>query len=565
MARQTITPGSAPIVWSTVDDAFEKINANFAELYASVGGDAIGFDALESNLLPAQNDTYNLGSPQKRWASVYISDTLSIGGAAITNEGLTVDLPSGTTVAGQLIIDPNKSFFKEFSVNGETSIVANQFNDVLDFDAGTGIQLSANSSNDQIIITNDGVTSLLAGSGISVSGAIGAVTVTNAGVRSAVAGLGISVSNATGAVTFANSGIVEIESGNITNLTVSARDPVTGKVTITNTAPAGNAYRIVSVVNSVGSIENTLNANSAGATIILQEGTGINLIGTTTPNKVVFENTGVTSLIGGNGITVSSSTGAVTVSIGRGDLIGSVFADDSTMLVDGSGGRIVGDVYTSELRTSESKIALGQGAGGDGLQGLESIAIGLSAGGFTQGNYAVAIGSGAGNIGQGNRAIAIGATAGVDQGDYAISIGNGAGYPSAVSGSIAINASGFTLDAPAAGLYINPIRNQTSTGNVLTYNTTTKEIVYSEVFDGDIIGSVFGENSAMLVNGLDSKIVGPVDSSTVTASSYIQTAVYADLTAIAAGIPTAVKGMIVFDDGTNQFRGFDGSSWVALN
>jgi hypothetical protein len=69
----------------------------------------------------------------------------------------------------------------------------------------------------------------------------------------------------------------------------------------------------------------------------------------------------------------------------------------------------------------------------------------------------------------------------------------------------------------------------------------------------------------MLIDGTEGKVVGVVETTTVTASSYIQTATYADLTAIAAGIPTAVKGMIVFDDGTNQFRGFDGSSWVALN
>ena len=471
MAKQTITPGSAPIVWSTVEDAFSKINANFTELYASVGGAGIEFDALESSLIPAQNDTYNLGSSTKRWSSLYLSDTLMIGGAAITNEGLTVDLPSGTTVAGQLIIDLDKVFFKEFSVDGETSVVADQFNDVLDFNSGTGIQLSVNSTNDQIIITNDGVTSLAAGAGMSVSGSTGAVTVTNAGVRSAVAGLGITVNSATGTVTFANSGIVEIDSGNITNLTVSARDPVTGKVTITNTAPAGNAYRIVSVVNSVGSIENTLNANSTGATIILQEGTGINLIGTTTPNKVVFENSGVTSLIGGNGITVSSATGAVTVSIGRGDLIGSVFADDSTILVDGTNGVLRGTL----------------------------------------------IGSLTGNV--------TGNTAGVHTGNVS---GNVTGN---VSGNITGNVTGNVV------------------GNV----------------DGDITGSVFSDSSTMLIDGTEGKVVGVVETTTVTASSYIQTATYADLTAIAAGIPTAVKGMIVFDDGTNQFRGFDGSSWVALN
>lgn len=483
MAKQTIISGRAPLVWSTVDEAFEKINANFTELYASLGESAIGFDALESSLIPAQNDTYNLGSPGKRWASVYISDTLSIGGAAITNEGLTVDLPSGSTVAGQLIIDPDKAFFKEFSVNGDTSVIADTFNDVLDFSEGVGIDLSVSSTNDQIIIANGGVTSILAGLGISVSSATGAVTVTNAGVRTATGGLGISVSSSTGAVTFSNSGIVEIESGNITSLTVSARDPVTGKVTITNTKPAVNAYGVIQVQNSIGSVENTLNSISTGATLILQEGNGINLIGTTTPNKVQFENTGVLSLTAGNGITLSGSTGSVTVSIGRGDLIGSVFADDSTVLVDGTNGVLRGQL----------------------------------------------IGTLTGNV-----------------------TGN-------VTGSVVgdLKGSVFADDSTAMVNAIDKTLNGNLIGNV------TGNVVGT--LDGDVTGSVFSDGSTKLVDGVEGLIVGPVETTTVTASSYMQTATYADLTAITAAIPVAVKGMIVFDDGTNQFRGFDGSSWVALN
>jgi hypothetical protein len=49
------------------------------------------------------------------------------------------------------------------------------------------------------------VTSAVAGTGISVSGATGAVTFTNSGVTSIVAGTGISISGATGAVTVTNS------------------------------------------------------------------------------------------------------------------------------------------------------------------------------------------------------------------------------------------------------------------------------------------------------------------------------------------------------------------------
>jgi hypothetical protein len=51
-----------------------------------------------------------------------------------------------------------------------------------------------------------GVSSAVAGSGISVSGSTGAVTFTNSGVTSIVAGTGISVSGGTGAVTVSASG-----------------------------------------------------------------------------------------------------------------------------------------------------------------------------------------------------------------------------------------------------------------------------------------------------------------------------------------------------------------------
>ena len=466
MAKQTITSGKAPIVWSTVEDAFTKINANFTELYASIGDTgSIGFDALETDLIPSQNDTYDLGAPNKRWASLYLSDTLSIGGAAITNEGLTIDLPSGTTVAGQLIIDTDKTFFKEFSVNGETSVIADQFNDVLDFNAGTGIQLTVTSTNDQINITNTGVTSLVAGTAMTISAATGAVTVNNSGVTAITAGLGMSRNTATGAVTIVNEGIVDVDAG--LGISVGARDATTGKVIVTNTLPAGNAYRIFATAG-----EPNLTARSTADTITLIEGAGINITNTIASgsftNRITFENTGVLSLTAGAGITVSAATGAVTVSFNnRTDIIGSVFGDDSTMLIDGTNSRIVGPVFANVT----------------------------------------------GNV-----------------------IGD-------VSGTLTGNSSGTHTGAVVGNV----------TGNLTGYQT------------GDMTGSVFADNSTMLVDGTEGKVVGPVDSATVKASSYIQTGVYVDLTAIAAALPTPAKGMIVFDDDTNQFRGYDGSSWVALN
>jgi hypothetical protein len=449
-----------------VEDAFTKINANFTELYASIGDTgSIVFDALESDLVPFGNDVYSLGAPQKRWANLYLSDTLMIGGAAITNEGLTVDLPSGTTVGGNLIIDPNKTFFKEITVNNETSIVANDFNDNINLQNGTGIRITANSSSDTVIFDNIGVTSLVAGTAMAVSAATGNVTVNNTGVTAITAGLGMSRNTATGTVTIVNEGIVDVDAGN--GISVGARDAATGRVIVTNTAPAGNAYRIFSTAG-----EPNLTARSTADTITLIEGAGINITNTIASgaftNRITLENTGVVSLTAGAGIVVSSTTGAVTVSFNnRTDIIGSVFADDSTMLVDGTNGRIVGPVFAN------------------------------------------------------------------------------------VTGDVTGNVTG-TLTGNSAGTHTGAVVGNV-TGNV------------NGSLDGDMTGSVFADNSTMLIDGTEGRIVGPINSSTVTASSYIQTAVYADLTAIAAALPTPNKGMIVFDDGTNQFRGYDGSSWVALN
>lgn len=73
--------------------------------------------------------------------------------------------------------------------------------------AGTGISVANGTGvSGNPTITNDGVTSNVAGTGISVSGATGAVTITNSGVTSIVAGTNITISGGTGAVTISAAG-----------------------------------------------------------------------------------------------------------------------------------------------------------------------------------------------------------------------------------------------------------------------------------------------------------------------------------------------------------------------
>ena len=121
-----------------------------------------------------------------------------------------------------------------------------------------------------------------------------------------------------------------------------------------------------------------------------------------------------------------------------GDLTGSVFGDDSTVLVDGNNNKIVGAVDTTSLRTSEFKITLGRSAG-ETNQGNLTVAVGYEAGQENQGVSAVAVGSNAGESNQGQEAVAIGEEAGnTTQGTHAIAVGYYAGRTTQGVESVAI-------------------------------------------------------------------------------------------------------------------------------
>jgi hypothetical protein len=94
-----------------------------------------------------------------------------------------------------------------WATNAVTAL--NVGNGTITIAAGTGVGVGTTntfttnqSGATTVTISNSGVTSNVAGSGISLSGGTGAVTITNSGVTSAVAGTGVGVSGGTGAVTF---------------------------------------------------------------------------------------------------------------------------------------------------------------------------------------------------------------------------------------------------------------------------------------------------------------------------------------------------------------------------
>jgi hypothetical protein len=179
------------------------------------------------------------------------------------------------------------------------------------------------------------------------------------------------------------------------------------------------------------------------------------------------------------------------------DIKGSVFGDDSSILVDAVSNFIYGNVRATTLRTEEARISLGGGAGsatsgtaiaignfaGATNQNATGLGIGFRAAFTDQGAAGVAIGVDAGKTTQGANSVAIGNQAGeTTQGANAVAIGRLAGQTNQTAGSIVINAGGVALNGAAAGFYVDPIRS-TNNGRPLMYDTITKELFTSNVLE----------------------------------------------------------------------------------
>ena len=102
------------------------------------------------------------------------------------------------------------NFANKLNTSGQTDNTGLQ-NSSVTVTAGTGMSGGgAVALGSSVTLTNSGVTSVTAGTGISVSATTGGITITNTspgggGVTSAVAGNGVAVSASTGAVTFSAS------------------------------------------------------------------------------------------------------------------------------------------------------------------------------------------------------------------------------------------------------------------------------------------------------------------------------------------------------------------------
>jgi hypothetical protein len=620
MAQKNINPGNAPIIWSTIDDAFKKINSNFTELYLSLGGPGVDLTNLTSSVMPDTDITRDLGSPTKRWRDLYLSgNSLWLGPAKITaNADGHVNLPPGSTVGGSVIGTPDTKSFKTIEVIGQEDLLSST-EEILRF-SGTGVTITTDPITNTVNFSSTSLDQIQAGEGVFLTRSGSLLTISNSGVVELLAGPGVAITNAGTSYTISNLGptnvfnniavlgqetVTAITGSNTLNLvadnninlvtnnstktirfSVDNQIDITGSVfsedsvllidAMTGTIVAeqvkgtfqgvttensltivGDSSEIQSNLNTVTTELNAVNqqiANlEASIASISAQLSGIDPVELpqvysqlmqelstyqsilasvqSTQRSLVNQQQYFQSLIANDRVNITYNVGlgladfdkAVTARVFKGsfagDLSGSVFADGSTMLIDGSEGKIIGDIHTSLLRTSEDTLAIGLDAGetlqgslavavgwmaGGQEQGAGAVAIGVSAGYQNQGENSISIGSDSGSSLQGNNAIALGRVAGnTAQGHHSIAIGAGAGSTNQAANSIVLNAQStgssstdyVTLSPTASGFYVAPIR-ELSSAKALYYNPTTKEVTYYNLPSG---GGIPGDFSFIVV------------------------------------------------------------------
>ena len=454
----------------------------------------LDFTSLATSISPSVSGDYTLGTSTKEWAEIHLaeaSDTpgqldngLWIGSAQVTGSNGVVNLPPLSTVDGELIIDPDKTFFKEVQVDNDQVIVASDFVDSLNLISGTAIQMTVDSGAESITIDNVGVTQLTGSTGISVSAATGNITLSNTGVTSVSngstlpsglsAGAGLAADSTTGAITLTNTGVIDVDAG--FGITIS-RDDATGIVTVTNSAPAQVAFRTFRVDG-----QNDIVADSTSDTLSIVDGYGI--INTT-----------------------DATTDSLTISVDPNiDITGSVFANDSTLLVDAIEGKVFADVYADVF--------------GNVTGDLTGNSTGYHTGDMT------------GSVFGDDSSKIVDA---VENKVYAEFFGN-------LTGDVTGNTS---------GIHSGPVIGNVS-GNV-TGNLTGDTIGYHT---GDMTGSVFADNSTLLINSVDGTI--PAENLTGTATIDIRGSVFGDdSTVIIDGATSTVTGKIAPNGATpsSEFEG----------
>jgi hypothetical protein len=255
-----------------------------------------------------------------------------------------------------------------------------------------------------------------------------------------------------------------------------------------------------------------------------------------------------------------------------GDVIGSVYADDSTQVIDGLTGEFVADINSRSLRTKEglniianhpdvevapgSKMFLAEGyiGGGAGEGAGLGISIKGARGSYPNPNSVVEPGDSLMDIvSNGYDGTAFQPTAAIKLGVDKYKTVSSSGVPGRIIFATYKETGGFGLDTVM--VYTSDGRLSIGAGDA---PTAKLQVQGTGKFSGDVEaasfkGSLMMDDSTTIVDGI---------TGTVAATGWVQFGSYSDAEIT---LVDPVNGMVYYNSTDNRFRGYQNGGWINLD
>lgn len=237
---------------------------------------------------------------------------------------------------------------------------------------GNGVSINANSTSGTLSINNTGVTSIVAGTNISISASNGAVQISASGGNG----------NGSGTVTSVGVDSSTLSIGTTSGGNIVASGNIIVNLLGTSVVPGTYTYPTLTV-DQYGRLTSVSSGTSVGTvtSVGITAGTGIQVQGgpITTSGSISVINTGVTRVNAGLGISLTGSNGNVTISTtSSGGTVQSVAVTSNALVVTGSPITQNG-IITVDLPTNLS-ITGNITSGGGILSSNVSVGIGYATG-----------------------------------------------------------------------------------------------------------------------------------------------------------------------------------------